>query len=163
MLKSHETKWKNKSLSQLASIEKRNDHDNLLADASVTTNVLPNSSITNENMMIVDVTRDESTLVSAESYPHANENSADENGHVANDVAVAITTKSTLNPRKNRRYSNYPSFLRLAKQCKGQGLHTYMFVSVGNMTVIDKSANESIKKCKKEADHIRQRQKRASC
>ena len=140
-----------------------NDHDNLLVDLSAPTNVLPNSSSTNENMMIVDATRNESALALAESYPHVNANAADENGDVNNDVAVAITTESTLNPRKNRRCANHPSCLRLAKECKGCIPSTCMFVPAGNMTVIDRAANDSIKKQhKKEADRLRQLQKRAS-
>ena len=51
-------------------------------------------------MMIINSTRNESALALDESYPDVNANAADENGNVNNDVAVAITTESTLNPRK---------------------------------------------------------------
>ena len=148
---------------KLASVQMRNGCDNLLADLSALTNVFSNSSEMNENMMSVDASRNKNEVELDKSYPHVNANAADENGDVNNDVAVAITTESTLNPRKNRRCANHPSCLRLAKECKGCIPSTCMFVPAGNMTVIDRAANDSIKKQhKKEADRLRQLQKRAS-
>ena len=55
----------------------------------------------------------------AECYPRVNTNAVDENDDITDDAVGEIITKSTLNPRKNRRCSNFPSCVRLAKEHKG--------------------------------------------
>ena len=69
-------------------------------------------------MMVVDGTRNESALNLAESYPYASANATDEIDDVTNSMAISIATETKLNPRQNRRCTNCPSCLRLAKELK---------------------------------------------
>ena len=93
-------KWKKKALAKLVFTQMSNDRDNLLACLSAPTNVLPNRISTNENMMIIDATRNTSVL---EFNFYVNIFEAGNNS----DFSIRIDFKRSLTPKPFARRNAY--------------------------------------------------------